>query len=199
MSIVTRGFRGRREPTAADLPPGQYLTRDFPVLQAGPTPSVRLDDWRFTIRTEAGAEQAWTWPQLLGLPSEKPTVDIHCVTKWSKLATSWQGVSLDTLLAAVDTAADYALVRSYGGYTTNLPLEDLLDGKAWVVYRYEGEDLPSAHGGPARLLVPHLYFWKSAKWVTGIDLRTEDEPGFWETLGYHNYGDPWREQRYTGD
>ena len=199
MSIVTRGFRGRREPTAADLPPGQYLTRDFPVLQAGPTPSVRLDDWRFTIRTEVGAEQAWTWQQLLGLPSEKPTVDIHCVTKWSKLATSWQGVSLDTLLASVDTAADYALVRSYGGYTTNLPLEDLLDGKAWVVYRYEGEDLPSAHGGPARLLVPHLYFWKSAKWVTGIDLRTEDEPGFWETLGYHNYGDPWREQRYTGD
>jgi DMSO/TMAO reductase YedYZ molybdopterin-dependent catalytic subunit len=121
------------------------------------------------------------------------------VTKWSKLNTTWQGVSLDALLADVETAADYALVHSYGGYTTNLPLEDLLDGKAWVAYAYEGEDLEPAHGGPARLLVPHLYLWKSAKWVRGIRLLLEDEPGFWESVGYHNYGDPWREQRYQGD
>lgn len=169
------------------------------MLQAGPTPRVDLDDWRFTISNEVGAKVTWTWQELLALPSERPTVDIHCVTRWSKLATRWQGVSLDTLFEDVETAADYALVSSYGGYTTNLPLEDLLDGKAWLAYRYEGEDLPSHHGGPARLLVPHLYFWKSAKWVTGIDLGHDDEPGFWETLGYHNYGDPWREQRYTDD
>ena len=199
MSVVNRGFRGRREPSEPDLPPGQYLTRDFPVLQAGPTPSVRLEDWRFTIRTETGGERAWTWREFLALPTERPTVDLHCVTRWSKLGTTWEGVSLDTLFEDVETVADYALVRSYGGYTTNLPLEDLLDGKAWIAHRFEGEDLPSAHGGPARLLVPHLYLWKSAKWVTGIDLRHDDEPGFWESLGYHEYGDPWREQRYVDD
>ncbi|OLF18613.1 sulfite oxidase-like oxidoreductase [Actinophytocola xanthii] len=199
MSIVSRGFRGRREPSDEDLPPGQYLTSDFPVLQAGPTPLVRREEWRFTIRTEVGAETSWTWRELLDLPSERPTVDIHCVTRWSKLGTTWQGVSLDTLFEDVETVADHALVRSHGGYTTNLPLEDLLDGKAWIAYRFEGEDLPAEHGGPARLLVPHLYFWKSAKWVSGIDLGHEDEPGFWESLGYHNYGDPWREQRYSDD
>ena len=128
-----------------------------------------------------------------------PTVDIHCVTKWSKLGTSWRGVPVDAFLADVGTAADYALVHSYGGYTTNLPLEDLLDGRAWVVFDYDGAPLPAEHGGPARLLVPHLYFWKSAKWVRGIQLLLEDEPGFWETAGYHDYGDPWREQRYQGD
>jgi DMSO/TMAO reductase YedYZ molybdopterin-dependent catalytic subunit len=199
MSIVSRGFKGRREPSDVELPPGQYLTRDFPVLSAGPTPRIPLSDWTFTITAETGTEYSWTWPELLDLPSERPTVDIHCVTTWSKLGTTWEGVSLDTLLEAVDTAADYALVHSYGGYTTNLPLEDLLDGKAWIAFRYNGEDLPSEHGGPARLLVPHLYFWKSAKWVRGIQLRDDDEPGFWESLGYHNYGDPWLEQRYTGD
>jgi DMSO/TMAO reductase YedYZ molybdopterin-dependent catalytic subunit len=126
-------------------------------------------------------------------------VDIHCVTKWSKLGTTWQGVPLDLLMADVDTAADFALVQSYGGYSTNLPLADLLDGQAWIAYRYDGEDLAPEHGGPARLLVPHLYFWKSAKWVSGIQLTLQNEPGFWETAGYHNYGDPWREQRYQGD
>jgi DMSO/TMAO reductase YedYZ molybdopterin-dependent catalytic subunit len=141
----------------------------------------------------------WSWEKFLALPQDEPTVDIHCVTKWSKLGTTWQGVSLDTLLEDVETAAEFALLRSYGGYTTNLPLEDLLDGKAWVVHQYDGDPLQRAHGGPARLLVPHLYFWKSAKWVRGIDLLTHDEPGFWETLGYHDYGDPWREQRYQGD
>ncbi|OLF08152.1 sulfite oxidase-like oxidoreductase [Actinophytocola xinjiangensis] len=199
MNVVNRGFLGRRDPERVELPPGQYLTRDFPVLQAGPTPSVPLDQWRFTVRAETGAEWAWTWPQLLALPRERPTVDIHCVTRWSKLATTWEGVSLDTLFAEVETVADYALVRSHGGYTTNLPLADLLDGQAWIAFGYDGEELAPAHGGPARLLVPHLYFWKSAKWVSGIDLHHDDEPGFWESLGYHEYGDPWREQRYTDD
>jgi DMSO/TMAO reductase YedYZ molybdopterin-dependent catalytic subunit len=199
MGVVTRGFKGRRDPSTAQLPPGQYLTPDFPVLSAGPTPHIPLDQWRFAITDEAGSEHGWTWQQMLDLPSEQPIVDIHCVTKWSKLGTRWEGVSLDMLLASVKTSATHALVHSYGGYSTNLPLADLRDGKAWIAYRYDGGDLPAQHGGPARLLVPHLYFWKSAKWVSGIELRHGDTPGFWERLGYHNYGDPWRDQRYTGD
>lgn len=198
MAIVTRGFtgRGRRD---VDLPPGQYLTEDFPVLSAGPTPRLNLDTWQFTVTSESGQRVSWTWPELRALPSETVTVDLHCVTRWSKLGTQWEGVPVSTLLADVDTAADFALVHSYGGYTTNLPLEDLLDGQAWVAYRYDGQELTPQHGGPARLLVPHLYLWKSAKWVRGIELMHEDSPGFWEGAGYHNYGDPWREQRYSGD
>ena len=198
MGTVTRGFtgRGRADP---QLPPGQYLVEDFPVLSAGPTPRIDLDRWELTVVTEAGGRHTWTWAQLQALPSETVTVDLHCVTKWSKLGTRWHGVSMDTLLADVETAADYALVHSYGGYTTNLPLDDLLDGQSWIAYRYDDEPLEPEHGGPARLLVPHLYLWKSAKWVRGIELRSDVEPGFWESLGYHNYGDPWREQRYWGD
>lgn len=199
MTVVNRGFHGRREETSRQLPPGQHLTADFPVLQAGPTPRISRDDWRFTIRDEFGEEQAWTWAELQALPRERPTVDIHCVTTWSKLDTEWEGVSLDTLFESVDTAAEFALVGSYGGYTTNIPLVDLLDGRAWIVFGYQGRPLPDVHGGPARLLVPHLYFWKSAKWVRSIELRESDTHGFWEGLGYHNYGDPWQEQRYSGD
>ena len=201
MAIVNRGFRGRRrQPGAGLIPPGQYLVDDFPVLTAGPTPDVPLDQWDFTVIDETGSTAArWTWPELRALPTDDITVDIHCVTKWSKLGTTWQGVAVDELMANVDTAADYALVGSYGGYTTNLPLVDLLDGQAWIVFRYEGEDLTPEHGGPARLLVPHLYFWKSAKWVKGLRFTQRDEGGFWELRGYHMYGDPWREQRFTGD
>ena len=199
MAIVSRGFRGRPRPSAPDLPPGQYLVEDWPVLSAGPTPRVVLDEWEFAITTETGSEHRWNWSEFLELPGERPTVDIHCVTRWSKLGTTWEGVSLDTLMADVETDADFALVHSYGGYTTNLPLQDLLNGQAWVAHRFEDGDLPAEHGGPARLLVPHLYFWKSAKWVRGIRLMLEDQPGFWETAGYHDYGDPWREQRYQGD
>jgi DMSO/TMAO reductase YedYZ molybdopterin-dependent catalytic subunit len=173
---------------------------DFPVLTAGPTPSVRLDDWDFTIVDDSGAVAArWTWEELRSLPAEDITVDIHCVTKWSKLGTRWTGVSIDVLLDGIDTAADFVLAFAEGGYTTNLPLEDVLDGKAWVAYTFDGDELEAEHGGPARLLVPHLYFWKSAKWVRGLRLLEGDEPGFWESVGYHNYGDPWREQRYWGD
>jgi Sulfite oxidase and related enzymes len=198
MAVVTRGFtgRGRRE---VDLPPGQYLTDDFPVLSAGPTPRISLDEWRFEIADVDGTRLGWSWPELLALPSEEITTDIHCVTKWSKRGTHWRGVSLDTLLSGVDTDAGYVMAHSYGGYTTNLPMEDVLDGKAWVAYEYEGEALAPEHGGPVRLLVPHLYFWKSAKWVRGLRLMETDEPGFWESAGYHMYGDPWREQRYWGD
>jgi DMSO/TMAO reductase YedYZ molybdopterin-dependent catalytic subunit len=199
MTIVNKGFRGRRAESTRELPPGQHLTADFPVLQAGPTPRIDLDDWRFTIRDGHGAEHVWTWTQLKALPSERLTVDIHCVTTWSKLDTKWEGVSLDKLFESVDTTAEFALVGSYGGYTTNIPVADLVGGKAWIVDTYQGEPLAAVHGGPARLLVPHLYFWKSAKWVRSIELRDSDIPGFWEQLGYHSYGDPWREQRYAGD
>ena len=193
--VVSRGFSGRRR-SAPDLPPGQYLTEDFPVLTAGPTPRVPTDEWELTVTNEAGTTFRWDWAALMELAADEPTVDLHCVTRWSKLGTRWRGVPLDLLMVDVETTADFAFISSYGGYTTNLPLEDLLDGQAWVVYEYDGEPLGAAHGGPARLLVPHLYLWKSAKWVRGITLSHDDEPGFWETAGYHSYGDPWREQRY---
>jgi DMSO/TMAO reductase YedYZ molybdopterin-dependent catalytic subunit len=198
---ISRGFRGRRRADVdpARVPPGQYLTPDFPVLSAGPTPHTPLAEWTFEIRGAVDAPVSLSWDELLALPSETPTVDIHCVTKWSKLGTAWRGVSLDTLLDGVETDAGYVLAFCDGGYTTNLPLEDVTGGKAWIAYEYEGAPLASEHGGPARLLVPHLYFWKSAKWVRGLELRDDDEPGFWETYGYHNYGDPWKEQRYRGD
>jgi DMSO/TMAO reductase YedYZ molybdopterin-dependent catalytic subunit len=193
--VFSRGFSGRRR-ASADLPPGQYLTEDFPVLTAGPTQRVATDTWELTVTTETGQVHRWDWAGLMALPADTPTVDLHCVTRWSKLATDWKGVSLDALLEDIETTADFALITSYGGYTTNVPLEDLTDGKAWVAYQFDGEDLRAEHGGPARLLVPHLYLWKSAKWVRDITLSHDDEPGFWETAGYHNYGDPWREQRY---
>ena len=199
MSVISRGFHPRRG-SDERLPPGQYLERGFPVLSAGPTPRVSTDTWQFTITTETGDQAAsWNWQQLMALPQVNVTTDIHCVTKWSKLDTHWRGVSLDTLLDGVQTNASYVMAHSYGGYTTNLPLPDIRDGKAWVVYEYEGEPLHPEHGGPIRMLVPHLYFWKSAKWVNGITLMLHDQQGFWEQLGYNDYGDPWREQRYQGD
>ncbi len=198
--FISRGFRGRRrQPNNAQLPPGQYETKGFPVLSAGPTPHVPLSEWDFTLVGEIDEAKRWSWEEFQALPSEEITKDIHCVTKWSKFGTRWGGVSVDTLLGNVETSAAYVTAFCDGGYTTNLPLEDVTGGKAWVAYAYDGEPLEPAHGGPARLLVPHLYFWKSAKWVRGLSLLSHDEPGFWESLGYHNYGDPWREQRYQGD
>jgi DMSO/TMAO reductase YedYZ molybdopterin-dependent catalytic subunit len=175
------------------------VTPDFPVLSAGPTPHTPLEAWSFTIQGAVDEPVSWTWDELQELPSETFTVDIHCVTKWTKLDTTWTGVSLDTLLDGIETTAEFVLAFSDGGYTTNLPLEDLRGGRAWVAYGYDDEPLEPEHGGPARLLVPHLYLWKSAKWVRGLELRDEDAPGFWEGYGYHNYGDPWLEQRYYGD
>ena len=203
--FVSRGFRGRGQTsaTAGRLPPGQYETRDFPVLSAGPTPHTSLATWDFTVRGPSGPIARWTWDEFQALPHETVTTDIHCVTKWSKFDTVWEGVSVDTLLAEALTrgveSAPYVVAVSDGGYTTNLPLADVTRGKAWVAVKYAGEPLAPEHGGPARLLVPHLYFWKSAKWVRQLRLMDRDEAGFWESLGYHNYGDPWREQRYAGD
>jgi DMSO/TMAO reductase YedYZ molybdopterin-dependent catalytic subunit len=200
MSLVSRGFKGRRQMEAPPerVPSGQYVTDDFPVLSAGPTPLILPENWRFTVTTE-NQELTWKWDEFDQLPHEQVTVDIHCVTKWSKLDTRWEGVSVDTLLEGVKTSAKFALAYSYGGYTTNLPIDDLIGGKAWVAATYDGEPLRPEHGGPARLLVPHLYFWKSAKWVQGLRLTDNESIGFWESYGYHHYGDPWKEQRYGGD
>lgn len=201
MPPISRGFHGRRrdDAEAARIPPGQYLTTDFPVLSAGPTPHTPLNQWTFTIDGAVDASRSWTWDELQALPQDTFTVDIHCVTRWSKLDTTWTGVSLDTLLADVQTDAQYISAWCDGGYTTNLPLADLRGGRAWIAHTYDGEALAPEHGGPARLLVPHLYFWKSAKWVRGISLTFDDQPGFWEGYGYHDYGDPWKEQRYWSD
>ena len=195
MGIISRGFSGRSREHNPDLPPGQYLTDDFPVLSAGPTPDLDIADWKFTVQTETGST-SWNWDELHGLGTEEVRTDIHCVTRWSKLATTWRGIPLDAVFERVETEREFVMEYSYGGYTTNVPLDDLLDGKAWIVSEFDGEPLDPEHGGPARLLVPHLYFWKSAKWIRGLIMQDDDEPGFWEQNGYHLYGDPWREQRY---
>ncbi|MEO6211212.1 MAG: sulfite oxidase-like oxidoreductase [Gemmatimonadaceae bacterium] len=204
-SPISRGFHGRR-PNAVDalkLPPGQYETHDFPVLSAGPTPHTSPAQWSFTLGGARGSSARWSWEEFEALPRETITRDIHCVTKWSKFDTVWTGVSIDTIIAAAAAkgveAAPFIVAVCDGGYTTNLPLADVTNGKAWLASGFDGKPLPPEHGGPVRLLVPHLYFWKSAKWVREIRFRDHDEPGFWEALGYHMRGDPWKEQRYTGD
>ena|ERR1700740_703194 len=201
---VSRGFVGRRRaPAQAErVPPGQYVTLDFPILSAGPTPHSRLEEWSFALQEGQNRLAQWSWQQFEALPQTTVTVDIHCVTKWSKLDTNWQGVTIDALLNAAGLEhPPTAYVTAYcdGGYTTNLPVIDLLNGQAMIATRFAGKPLPPGHGGPARLLVPHLYFWKSAKWVRGLSFTAEDKAGFWESLGYHMYGDPWKEQRYSGD
>ena len=205
MPPISRGFRGRRQSadTASRLPPGQYETRDFPVLSAGPTPRVSLATWDFTLRGANGQTARWTWDEFTALPRQTTTTDIHCVTKWSKFGTVWEGISVDTLLSEAAAkgvmSLPYVLAKCDGGYTTNLPLADVTGGKAMIAFIYDGAPLAPEHGGPARLLVPHLYFWKSAKWVRGIHFVERDKPGFWESLGYNNHGDPWKEERYSGD
>jgi len=199
MAIVSRGFSGRRSAEDTKLPPGQYLTTSFPVLSAGPTPHISLDKWEFEISDGAKSLKRFDWKTFRELPSEAINVDLHCVTRWSKLGTSWQGVSLDVLLAGLETESAYVMFYSYGDYSTNIPIRDVLNHQAWIAFKYDGTELAPEHGGPARLLVPHLYLWKSAKWVRGMRLMQHDKAGFWENLGYHMYGDPWREQRYSDD
>lgn len=203
-SPVSRGFVGRRRSMAqADrVPPGQYVTLDFPILSAGPTPHTPIQQWSFALQHGSERIAEWNWSQFQALKQTRVTADIHCVTKWSKLDTRWQGVTFDTLLeAAGRTMAPTSYVMAYcdGGYTTNLPVADLLNGRALIATTFDDAPLAPGHGGPARLVVPHLYFWKSAKWVRGLSFIEEDKPGFWESLGYHMYGDPWKEERYAGD
>jgi DMSO/TMAO reductase YedYZ molybdopterin-dependent catalytic subunit len=200
--FISRGFtRRRRTPAelAERLPPGQYYESGFPVLTAGPTPRIDTGAWRFKVDGMVSAPTEWSWEEFNALEQENVPCDIHCVTKWSKLDTSFRGVPVDVLLEQAQPQGAFAMAHSYGGYTTNHALADLTGGKAWVVTEHEGEPLPVEHGGPARLLVPHLYFWKSAKWVAGLRVMDHDEPGFWEANGYHNRGDPWKEERYWTD
>ncbi len=184
------------------MPPGQYLEDGFPVLSAGPTPRVDLATWDFTLQVDGETLGNWNWEQLQKLPATDMHVDIHCVTKWSKQDTDWRGVTIDDLFESAgitESPGDYVMAYSDGGYTTNLPTEDILDGKALIAYEYDGEPIEPGHGGPVRMFVPHLYFWKSAKWIRGLRFMDEDAPGFWEAYGYHMYGAPWKEQRYAGD
>ncbi|MER8634258.1 sulfite oxidase-like oxidoreductase [Mesorhizobium opportunistum] len=201
--MVTRGFTGKAGDYGQSrrLPSGQHVVSDFPVLSATPTPLIDTENWTFTLKNGPRVLAKWNWADFKALPQTKMTRDIHCVTTWSKFDTFWEGVLIDDLLAAADLVAPsaYTLAHSYGGYSTNLPLADLISGKAMVATKYGGKPLAPEHGGPARLLVPHLYFWKSAKWVNSLQFTDRDEPGFWELRGYHRYGDPWREQRYTND
>ena len=201
--MISRGFLGRRRPQEVEkrLPPGQYLVTDFPVLSAGPTPHTPLDKWSFIMEGLVQKPVTWNWEEFRKLPSQVYTVDIHCVTKWTKLETNWVGVSIDTLLDAVQLKpnASYVMAFCNGGYTTNLPLDEMVKGQAFVAYQFDRSELAPEHGGPARLVVPHLYFWKSAKWIRGLRFMDRDEPGFWESLGYNMHGDPWKEERYSGD
>jgi DMSO/TMAO reductase YedYZ molybdopterin-dependent catalytic subunit len=195
MASFTRGFGGRRRPQDDRTPPGQTLVADWPVMSAGATPSVTPADWTFTISTEHG-QRTWSWDEVHALGVEDVTVDVHCVTHWSKLGMAWRGVSIDKLFAEVETSLGYCMVHSSGGYTTNVPLAELLGGRSWIAFEADGAPLTPEHGAPARLLVPHLYFWKSAKWVSGIEMLPADRPGFWEDNGYNMHGDPWKEERY---
>lgn len=201
--MVTRGFGGRRPaPATADrLPPGQYKTDGFPVLSKGATPRIDMAAWRFTLSNGAEPLKAWSWDEFISLPRTQWQGDIHCVTTWSKFDTRWEGVTIDDLLADAGIAAPtpWILALSLDDYDTNVPVADLLNGRAMVATHFEGQPLTPEHGGPARLLVPHLYFWKSAKWINGLTFTARDEAGFWELRGYHMYGDPWRQQRYSTD
>lgn len=199
----TRGFTSKHsgDDGSGRVPPGQHIVETFPVLSAGPTPRVELESWKFVQKIGPRPVKSWNWTEFNELPQTRMTRDIHCVTSWSKLNTAWEGVIVDNILAdaGVQAPTDYLLAHSYDGYSTNVPLADLTSGRAMVATKYEGQPLARDHGGPARLLVPHLYFWKSAKWINGIQFIERDEPGFWELRGYHMYGDPWREQRYSDD
>lgn len=200
---VTRGFVGRRRPAQADrLPPGQYDAGTlWPVLSAEPTPRIDPDRWSLTVDGAVLEPQTWDLAELKALPHATSTIDIHCVTTWSRFDTPFTGVSVETLLDVAGVASDatHVVAHAQTGYTTNLPLADVRSDRAWVVWEAEGRPLTPEHGGPVRLLVPHLYFWKSAKWLTRLELLDHDEPGFWERGGYHDRGDPWLEQRYQGD
>jgi DMSO/TMAO reductase YedYZ molybdopterin-dependent catalytic subunit len=202
MAKVTRGFTGRRHLRDPRLPPGQYDTGNrWPVLSAEVTPKPDLSTWTFTVEGQVEQPTTWTWDEIHTLPASTFAGDIHCVTTWSKLGVTFAGVSVDSLfdVARVLPTATHVVAFSHTGYTTNLPLADVTDGQAWIAWDYDAQPLPIEHGGPARLLVPHLYFWKSAKWVAGLRVLDHDEPGFWERNGYHDRGDPWLEQRYQGD
>lgn len=201
MSIINIGFGGKRDEDRR-LPPGQSQVKNWPVLTYGATPHIDTKNWELVIDGEVNKPITLTWDQFMELPKTTMNTDIHCVTRWSKLGMEWRGVSLDDLImqaGGLTKKARFLIATSHGNYTTNVPVGDVTDGQALVAFQAQNETLPDEHGGPARLFIPHLYFWKSAKWVRRLTFTTDDHPGFWEMNGYHNYGDPWREQRYDTD
>ena len=198
--VVSRGFQGRPPAEPERLPPGQYLTRDFPVLATGPTPIDAADDWSLGIRGAVEAPRTWSWEELLALPSETFTVDIHCVTQWTKLDTTWTGVPVDALLAEVaPQGATHLVAHCAGGYTTNLPLDDVTGGKAWIAYEYEGEPLSPPTAARRACSSPTSTSGRAPSGSASSSCCAEDHPGYWEVNGYHLRGDPWREQRYDDD
>ncbi|WP_182084754.1 sulfite oxidase-like oxidoreductase [Aureimonas sp. ME7] len=195
-----RFLTGRHSrPESERLPPGQHLVRDWPVLDLGLHPGVSQERWRLQINGAVENPTIWDWERFAAQPQAEETSDIHCVTTWSRYDNRWTGVSTHEIVAAVRPKPEAAFVAlsSYDGYTTNLTLEDFTARDAMVVHSWDGRPLSKEHGGPVRLVVPHLYFWKSAKWLRGIEFRTKDDPGYWEMRGYHNRGDPWAEERYS--
>jgi DMSO/TMAO reductase YedYZ molybdopterin-dependent catalytic subunit len=194
--------RGRKpEAPPGRLPPGQYLTKGWPVLNYGDVPKVRLSDWRFRVWGLVEEPREWTYDEFLALGHTRVEADIHCVTRWSKLDNVFEGVGFKTVAEPVrpKPEAQFVMVHAEHGFTSNLPLADLDRDTVLFANKHDGADLAPEHGGPLRLVVPHLYFWKSAKWVTGLEFRADDAPGFWESYGYHMRGDPWKEERYWGD
>ncbi len=181
------------------LPPRQVVTRKFPVMSMTPTPELDTAHWSLSLRRGVRQIRRWDWAAFQALPRQRIVRDIHCVTRWSKLDTAWEGVMLDDLFADAGLAppTDFVLAHSADGYSTNLRIDHLLGGRAMIATAYDGQPLAPEHGGPARLLVPHLYFWKSAKWLTGLQFTARDEAGFWELRGYHMRGDPWCEERFA--
>jgi DMSO/TMAO reductase YedYZ molybdopterin-dependent catalytic subunit len=191
----------RREhgPSRDRRPPGQVLTPKFPVLHYGSTPPVDLKDWRLKVWGLVEEPREFTWEEFMGLPKRRQVCDIHCVTRWSKLDTVWEGVPFQEIAELVKPKpeAKFVMEHAYGGYTTNMALEELLDDDVLLAFNYDDKPLEPEHGGPLRMLVPKLYFWKSAKWLRGLEFMAENKPGFWEMYGYHMHGDPWTEERFS--
>ncbi len=199
MSVLEK-FKKPTDPKLQErVPPGQRLTQGFPVLTYGPVPMISTATWRFRVTGLVEAEKIWTWDEFMRLPQSEIHCDIHCVTTWSKLDTVWQGVKFDDLMKEIQVKpqAKFVMQHCYGGYTTNLPLATMMDDDVLLAHTFNGEPLESEHGGPLRVVVPKLYFWKSAKWINRLDFMAEDRLGFWEENGYHNVADPWREERYA--
>ena len=181
-----------------EVPPGQYVTEKFPVLTFGPTPAVDLDAWRFRLFGLVEKEVTLDWAQLTGMEKTVVDAEFHCVTQWSRMENTWEGVGFSDVMKLVTPKpeARYVMAHCYGGYTTNVALDVLQDSDVLLAYRHDGAPLDPEHGGPLRLVVPKRYGWKSAKWINGLELMAEDKPGFWELRGYHMDGDPWKEQRF---
>ena len=198
-------FRSKAEQKVADagydpsrLPPGQYLTEKWPVLHAGDVPQTDLATWDLRVFGEVGREVRLSWDELLALPARENVQDIHCVTRWSRFDARFRGVHWRELakLAEPVASARFVIAHAEQGFTANVPIASLEDENALLVYEADGEPLTPAHGWPLRLVIPGKYFWKSAKWLRGLELRATDQPGFWERYGYHNDADPWKEERY---